>query len=122
MNRICNLILEKRKEHGLTQAELGAMLGISGKAVTKWEHGLSQPCEEHLTQLVEPLGLRVEASTKTGDRHSHRRRHSYILSARSLFVFLLWWDTCGMCMQLGWDNINRFYRSFPWLLNGTFLF
>ena len=57
MENICDLILEKRKECGLTQAELGAMLGISGKAVSKWERGLSQPCEKHLTQLVDLLGL-----------------------------------------------------------------
>ena len=51
------MIAEKRKEMGLTQEALGARLGISGKAVSKWERGLSQPCEEHLTQLVDLLGL-----------------------------------------------------------------
>ena len=48
MESICNMISQKRKERGLTQAELGALLGISGKAVSKWERGLSKPCEEHL--------------------------------------------------------------------------
>ena len=43
MENICDLILEKRKECGLTQAELGAMLGISGKAVSKWERGEWHP-------------------------------------------------------------------------------
>ena len=61
MENICDLILQKRKERGLTQAELGAMLGISGKAVSKWERGLSRPCDEHLTRLVELIGLPVEA-------------------------------------------------------------
>lgn len=41
MENICDLILQKRKERGLTQAELGAMLGTSGKAVSKWERGVS---------------------------------------------------------------------------------
>ena len=41
MDNISNLILQKRKERGLTQSELGAMLGISGKAVSKWERGVS---------------------------------------------------------------------------------
>ena len=35
------MIAEKRKEKGLTQDALGAMLGISGKAVSKWERGVS---------------------------------------------------------------------------------
>ena len=52
MENIGDLIVEKRKERGMTQAELGAMLGISGKAVSKWERGLSKPCEEHLERLV----------------------------------------------------------------------
>ena len=33
------------------------MLGISGKAVSKWERGLSKPCEEHWERLVARLGL-----------------------------------------------------------------
>lgn len=37
MENISDLIVEKRKERGLTQTELGAMLGVSGKAVSKWE-------------------------------------------------------------------------------------
>ena len=59
MENICDMILRKRKERGLTQSELGAMLGISGKAVSKWERGLSKPCDEHLSQLVDLLGLPV---------------------------------------------------------------
>ena len=51
MGNIGDLIVEKRKERGLTQAELGAMLGISGNAVSKWERGLSKPCDEHLYRL-----------------------------------------------------------------------
>ena len=54
------LIAEKQKKKGLTQDALGAMLGISGKAVSKWERGLSQPDEAHMVQLINLLGLPVE--------------------------------------------------------------
>ena len=54
------MIAEKRKEKGLTQDALGAMLGISGKAVSKWERGLAQPDEAHMAHLVDLLGLPVE--------------------------------------------------------------
>ena len=64
MENICDLIVAKRKERGLTQAELGAMLGISGKAVSKWERGLSKPCDEHLEKLIALLGLPVETPIK----------------------------------------------------------
>ena len=60
MDNISNLILQKMKERGLTQSELGTMLGISEKAVSKWERGLSVPCEEHLEKLIDLLGLPVE--------------------------------------------------------------
>ena len=56
----CKIIAEKRKAIGLTQDELGAMLGISGKAVSKWERGLSKPCEEHAEKLCQLLGLAIE--------------------------------------------------------------
>ena len=62
MGNIGDLIVEKRKERGLTQAELGSILGISGKAVSKWERGLSKPCEEHFDKLVALLGLPVEST------------------------------------------------------------
>ena len=64
MENIGDLIVEKRKELGLTQAELGAMLGISGKAVSKWERGLSKPCEEHAERLCQLLGLAVDTEAK----------------------------------------------------------
>ena len=54
------LIAEKRKEKGLTQDALGAMLGISGEAVSKWERDLSQPDKAHMVQLINLLGLPVE--------------------------------------------------------------
>lgn len=54
------MIVEKRKEKGLTQDALGAMLGISGKAVSKWERGLAQPDGARMAHLIDLLGLPVE--------------------------------------------------------------
>lgn len=62
------IIAEKRKEKGMTQDALGATPGISGKAVSKWERGLSNPCKEHAEQLVDLLGLSVEEQTKKPGR------------------------------------------------------
>ena len=62
------MIAERRREREMTQDELGAMLGISGKAVSKWERGLSKPCEEHAEKLVNLLGLAVETQTKRSGR------------------------------------------------------
>ena len=54
------MIAEKRREKGLTQDALGAVLGISGKAVSKWERGLAQPDGAHMARLIDLLGLPVE--------------------------------------------------------------
>lgn len=61
------MIAEKRKEKGLTQNALGAMLGISGKAVSKWERGLSQPDGTHMVRLIDLLGLPVEQTADEAD-------------------------------------------------------
>ena len=88
MENICDLIVAKRKEQGLTQAELGAMLGISGKAVSKWERGLSKPCEEHLDRLVALLGLPVE-STITAEEKRVVPKATFLSTVRNEFIRIL---------------------------------
>ena len=88
MENICDLISQKRKERGMTQMELGAMLGISGKAVSKWERGLSKPCEEHLEKLVALLGLPVE-STITAEGKENTQRTTFLSTVRKEFTRIL---------------------------------
>ena len=45
-----------RKEKGLTQKELAAHLGVTDKAVSKWERGLNCPDIALLTDLVRHSG------------------------------------------------------------------
>ena len=79
------MIAEKRKEMGLTQEALGARLGISGKADAKWDRGLAQPCEEHLTQLVDLLGLPREYLP----REQESSAPTFLSTVRNEFVRLL---------------------------------
>ena len=88
MENIGDLIVEKRKERGLTQAELGAMLGISGKAVSKWERGLSKPCEEHLDRLIALLGLPVE-SIITAEEKRVAPKATFLSIVRKEFIRIL---------------------------------
>ena len=88
MENIGDLIVEKRKERGLTQAELGAMLGISGKAVSKWERGLSKPCEEHWERLVAFLGLPVDSHI-TAEEKRVAPKATLMYTVRNEFVRIL---------------------------------
>ena len=88
MESICNMISQKRKERGMTQAELGAMLGISGKAVSKWERGLSKPCDEHLEMLVDMLGLPVNPPI-TAERMEKPHQTTCLATVRKEFTRIL---------------------------------
>ena len=63
-------IATKRKEQHMTQAELGAVFGISDKAVSKWERNLSRPDEKFMPQLVDLLGLPQEYSPRPVERQT----------------------------------------------------
>lgn len=50
-------ISKLRRERGLSQKELGDMLGVSNKAVSKWENGESLPKTSTMLKLAELLGI-----------------------------------------------------------------
>ena len=81
-------IAEKRREIGLTQEELGNMLGISGKAISKWERGLSKPCDEHLAQLVNLLDLPVESPISPNVTPA-KPKSTFISTIRKEFIRIL---------------------------------
>ena len=54
------LIASRRKGKGLTQAELGELLGITDRAVSKWERGISMPDSGIMLELCRILGISVE--------------------------------------------------------------
>ena len=51
MARMGSFLAELRKEHGLTQAELGEKLGVTNKTVSRWETGNYMPPVEMLEEL-----------------------------------------------------------------------
>ena len=54
------MIAELRKQHGMTQLELAEKMGVTDKAVSKWERDLSCPDINSLPALAEILGVSVE--------------------------------------------------------------
>ena len=54
------MIAESRKQHGMTQLELAEKMGVTDKAVSKWERDLSCPDINSIPDLAEILGVSVE--------------------------------------------------------------
>ncbi len=54
------MIAELRKQHGMTQLELAEKMGVTDKAVSKWERDLSCPDISSLPNLAQILGVSVE--------------------------------------------------------------
>ena len=50
-----------RKEKGMTQLELAEQMGVTDKAVSKWERDLSCPDVSSLPKLAQILGVSVDA-------------------------------------------------------------
>ena len=57
--KIGKFIASRRKEQGMTQAALAEKLGISDKAVSKWETGKSMPDSGIMLELCEFLEITV---------------------------------------------------------------
>lgn len=58
--RFGNYIYELRKRAGLSQSELALKLGVSNKAVSKWEVGKAKPAVDKLRKLAVIFGVSVD--------------------------------------------------------------
>lgn len=62
--KVGNLIYKLRKEKNLTQKQLGDILNISDKTVSKWERGLGIPDVSLLSDLSKALNVNIESMLK----------------------------------------------------------
>lgn len=56
-----NRLLELRKKAGLSQAQLGEKVGLSNKAVSKWENGQAKPGLDIVQKLADVLSVSIDA-------------------------------------------------------------
>ncbi|PCH12641.1 transcriptional repressor DicA [Streptococcus parauberis] len=59
------IIASKREEKAMTQLELSSLLGVTDKAVSKWERDLSLPDTNTIPKLAEILDIRLEDLMQT---------------------------------------------------------
>lgn len=58
--RFADYLYEKRRQAGLSQRQVAALLGMSDKAVSKWETGRAKPTTNALRKLAALYGVSVE--------------------------------------------------------------
>lgn len=105
-----NYLYEKRTEKGLSQAELGALLGVSNKAVSKWENGAAKPQTAKLVRLAEILGVTVE-ELLSGGRVEASDGTEPVEGRRD--------DPQKGLMIAQWRRTCRLARIFAWILVGV---
>lgn len=57
--KIGNFILELRKEKNITQQELADKIGVTDKAISKWENGRGMPDLSLMKPLCKELGITI---------------------------------------------------------------
>ena len=75
------MIAALRKEKGMTQLELAQQMGVTDKAVSKWERDLSCPDVNSLPKLAQALGGSVDElmQTKMKPVQENAQQWSHIL-------------------------------------------
>jgi len=98
-----------RKERGLTQKQLGEMLFVTDKTVSKWERGISMPNIFLLVPLSEALGVSTEELLRgTVGRRIEKR----IESSKKLWALLYFLSAAISIAELYLLNL----RGFSWLM------
>ncbi len=97
-----NFLRELRERRGLSQYQLGALVGVSNKAVSKWENGSSKPKSPLLFRLSELLGVTVDELFACRLRSSESNRKGVFTMKQK---------------QLLWDRVytalHEHYGEFP---------
>jgi transcriptional regulator with XRE-family HTH domain len=96
-NEISKMIETKRKEKGLTQAQLAEKLGVSNTAVSKWEHSCNLPDISLLEPISEILDLDIlslltaqnASNENTIKRNKRAKNINIIVSICIITLFIL---------------------------------
>lgn len=77
INTFGTILRKKRKQCGLSQYQLGMLLKVSDKAVSKWENDLARPKSQLLYQLTTILGINID-ELFAGEKYIDHKKRSCI--------------------------------------------
>jgi len=67
MEKLGNIIKERRKSLSITQRELAALAGIGVNTLTKMERGEANPSLKVVMSILDTLGLEIDIKIKSMD-------------------------------------------------------
>lgn len=103
-------IYQKRKELGFTQDELGYKLGVTNKAVSKWETGENLPDIMMLKKLSQVLGLTVDELLSQKELKKENQKNTKVnkfLLILSICLFVLQLSTIIFCILFVSSKLNK---------------
>ena len=93
-----NYITQLREQKGFTQAELGLLINVSDKTVSKWENGQALPRMETFEKLAEVLGTTVEDFISAGKENVIR------VSFRNEFAEVAYLEVEGQYISIPYNE------------------
>ena len=104
IQKIGNYIKCKRKAQGLTQAELAGLLGITNKAVSKWENGKCLPDLSLHEKLCDALHITLNELVAGQDIESTQLPEASEQNMKTMLVFQLWLAGCLALQKSKWEQ------------------
>jgi transcriptional regulator with XRE-family HTH domain len=92
MKTVGELIRDARKKKGLSQDQLGAMVGLTRATVSGWERNKNPPLHKRHQQLSNILGLDIRAFSPPTAPHVNTEPDSVVRST----VIILEWSDLGL--------------------------
>ena len=74
MDNLGDKIAKLRKKKNMTQIELGELLHVSDKTISKWEQGKSNPSYEFLDEMSKVFDVKIEYFLKDGSLEKQNNR------------------------------------------------
>lgn len=91
LTKTADLILVLRKEKGLTQQELGDILGVSSKSISKYERGRCLPSDEVLLKMTSFFNISLEEllNGKRNKSNKNFKMFIFFVILITIFTFFL---------------------------------
>lgn len=116
---IAGVLVEKRREKGITQEELASYMGVSKASVSKWETGQSYPDVTFLPQLAAYFNISIDELMDYKPQMEKEDIRKLYRSLSVQFTQKPFAEALDACRAI----IHKYYSCFPLLLQmGILLF